>query len=136
MEEYNWILIALGIGTVFGMYFSGMFSGTDDDCDECELREKVLLKDMGVEVPPSYMSEEDKEVRAIFEAAFARYKLGEARYGVWKKETDKRDLLDEAEQELLDAIVYNSFEISRLRHIKKQLHGRVGAPCGAPWGFP
>lgn len=142
--SYVWFLAALSIGTMFGLCLSLMFSGTD--CDSCSLNDNDNPPDLkwrraplGAEaspVQPEDMNEVDREIWSIFKDAFTRYKRGEAQYGVLQIETDQRDFLVESEQELLDSMVYDSVEVSRLRRIRKNILGRVGAPCGAPWGFP
>ena len=63
----------------------------------------------------------DTEVKAIFEEAFGRYKTGEQTYGVFDKDNDPRDLLKEAEEEMLDVIVYMAFEIARARGLRSRL---------------
>ncbi len=63
----------------------------------------------------------DAEVKGIFEEAFERYKAGEKTYGVFDKEKDPRDFIREAEEELLDTIVYAAFEIARIRALNNKL---------------
>jgi len=84
------------------------------------------------------MLAEDKEIREIHEAAFGRHKLlGQVRYGVFNKEADRRDMLEEAEQELLDGIIYNTFEIARLRAVRRKISiARFDSPFASPWGMP
>ena len=63
----------------------------------------------------------DAEVKGIFEEALRRYKTGEQTYGVFDKDNDPRDLLKEAEEEMLDVIVYMAFEIARARGLRSRL---------------
>ena len=61
----------------------------------------------------------DTEVKDILADAFSKYKKGEEKYGVIDLDKDPRDFIEEAEAELLDAIVYMAFEISKLRRLKR-----------------
>lgn len=63
----------------------------------------------------------DAEVKGIFEEALRRYKKGEQTYGVFDKDNDPRDLLKEAEEEMLDVMVYMAFEIARARGLRSRL---------------
>lgn len=63
----------------------------------------------------------DAEVKGIFEEALRRYKKGEQTYGVFDKDNDPRDLLKEAEEEMLDVMVYMAFEIARARGLREKL---------------
>lgn len=63
----------------------------------------------------------DAEVKGIFEEAPRRYKKGEQTYGVFDKDNDPRDLLKEAEEEMLDVMVYMAFEIARARGLRSRL---------------
>lgn len=67
------------------------------------------------------MSKPDTELEGILSDAFAKYRRGEEKHGVIDIDTDRRDFLTEAEDELLDAIVYNAFQIGRLRRARARL---------------
>jgi hypothetical protein len=60
------------------------------------------------------LAEDYPRFMAIMAAAFDRLTAGEKTYGAFDAETDRRDLRLEAEEELLDAIVYAYFAILRL----------------------
>lgn len=59
-----------------------------------------------------------KDIEAIIRDALSRYDAGKAEHGELDLSTDKRDFIQEAEQELLDCINYCVFQILRLRGIK------------------
>ena len=40
---------------------------------------------------------------------------------VFRPETDTRDLLQEAEEELLDTVVYAAFQIIKIRRVREKL---------------
>ena len=56
----------------------------------------------------------------VFKKAIARQKQGLKVYGEFKPETDKRDLFNEIEEELLDVINYSYFQIMKVRKIKER----------------
>lgn len=64
----------------------------------------------------------DAEVKEIFDEALARYKQGAKTYGVFDKYTDPRNFLKEAEEELLDTIIYTTFEIAKIRTLNNKLN--------------
>lgn len=51
----------------------------------------------------------------IFSEALEKYKRGAAKYGNFNPETDPRNLLKEAEAEILDAINYLGMFIMKMR---------------------
>lgn len=57
----------------------------------------------------------DAIVKGILDDAFSKYRKGEEKHGVIDLDNDPRNFLEEAEDELLDAIVYMAFEIRRIR---------------------
>lgn len=59
-------------------------------------------------------AEEYPRFMAIMAAAFDRLKAGERTYGPFSPATDRRNLCREAEEELLDAIVYAYLAILKL----------------------
>ena len=61
------------------------------------------------------------EAMKITEKALGRMKGGVKKYGVFDPDTDRRDLLEWAEEELLDHIIYSSMLIMRLRHLGEKL---------------
>ena len=61
------------------------------------------------------VAEDRATFAAVLEEAFARMDRGQKTYGPFRPETDPRDLRREAEEELLDAIVYCYFAILALR---------------------
>lgn len=62
-------------------------------------------------------AEDRRRFLAVAAAAFDRLESGEAVYGAFSPATDRRDLRHEAEEELLDTIVYAYLAILRLRHV-------------------
>lgn len=63
------------------------------------------------------MSERDP-ITAIFEEALEKYHQGAAKYGAFNPVTDTRDLLREAEVEILDAINYLAMFLMKLRALR------------------
>ncbi len=57
---------------------------------------------------------------AVMTEAFDRLKAGERRYGPFSASWDGRDLLQEAEEELLDAIIYCYFAVLKLRAAERR----------------
>ncbi len=57
-------------------------------------------------------------IEAVIKEAINRYDTGRVKYGNLSLDTDTRNFIHEAEQELLDCINYCVFEILRLRRIK------------------
>jgi hypothetical protein len=64
--------------------------------------------------PAAARAEDYTRFMAIMAAAFDRLRVGERTYGAFSPATDRRDLLREAEEELLDAIVYAYLAILKL----------------------
>ena len=61
----------------------------------------------------------DNRIESILNEALQKYQRGEAKYGPYKPETDPRDLLHEAEEEILDAINYLAMHLVRIRTVRK-----------------
>lgn len=59
----------------------------------------------------------DPALREIFEAALEKFRVGEQKHGPFDPATDPRDLLVEAEREILDAINYLAMHLLKLRTI-------------------
>lgn len=57
-------------------------------------------------------------IETVFEAALLKYRQGEREHGVYDPATDRRDLLQEAEEEILDAINYLAMFLMRIRAIR------------------
>lgn len=60
----------------------------------------------------------------VFSQAVDRMKAGSADYGEYDPRTDTRDMYHEAQEEILDAIVYLGMEYMRLDDLRHR------------WGFP
>lgn len=61
----------------------------------------------------------DEIIQGILNDAFDKYREGEKKHGVLDIDTDPRNFLREAENELLDAIVYMCIEVARLRRVNQ-----------------
>jgi hypothetical protein len=61
------------------------------------------------------LAEDEGRFGEVLARAFARLEAGRAVYGAFNVETDSRDLRAEAEEELLDAVVYSYLAILKLR---------------------
>jgi hypothetical protein len=59
-------------------------------------------------------------LKNIFSEALKRYEIGEERYGQFSPEEDSRDLLAEAEAEILDGINYLGMFLMKLRRLKSR----------------
>lgn len=59
-------------------------------------------------------------MEAIFKAALEKYRLGEQKYGPYHPLTDSRDMITEAEEEILDAINYLAMLLVKLRAIRNR----------------
>ena len=57
----------------------------------------------------------------VFSKAVDRMREGAKEYGEYNPETDTRCMLSEAQEELLDAIVYLGMEYERLEKLKEKL---------------
>jgi len=57
-------------------------------------------------------------IEAVFQEALQRYRAGEKKYGPYDPGTDARDMIREAEGELLDAINYIAMFLMKLRAMK------------------
>lgn len=64
------------------------------------------------------MRPQAKDMELIIREALNKYEAGRLKHGHLDLSTDKRDFLQEAEQELLDCINYCVFQVLRLRGIK------------------
>ena len=63
-----------------------------------------------------------KRLQVVFDEAVSRAKLGHYRYGEFDPERDYRDLFKEAEEELLDALVYLGFMVMKINRIRKKFY--------------
>ena len=57
-------------------------------------------------------------IETVFEAALLKYRQGEREHGVYDPATDQRDLMQEAEEEILDAINYLAMFLMRIKAIR------------------
>lgn len=57
-------------------------------------------------------------ITLIFSEALGKYRKGAAKYGTFNPVTDTRDLLNEAEAEILDAINYLAMFLMKIRAIR------------------
>lgn len=64
----------------------------------------------------------DEAVKVVLRDAFSKYRAGARKHGEINIDADPRNFLKEAEQELLDSIVYTAFEILRLRRVEAHLN--------------
>ncbi len=71
------------------------------------------------------MSHIDDEIKGIMGDAFDKYRAGEPKHGELDIMTDPRNFLAEAEEELLDTMVYCAAEIIRIRRVNAQLNKRI-----------
>lgn len=71
------------------------------------------------------MSHIDEEIKAVLGDAFDKYREGEKKYGELDIMLDPRNFLAEAEEELLDTMVYCAAEIIRIRRVNAQLNKRI-----------
>lgn len=67
------------------------------------------------------MGEIKLDLAHVFGLAMVKYVKAERKYGDYDPATDPRDLLDEAEEELLDAINYLAMQVIKLREIKANI---------------
>lgn len=65
------------------------------------------------------MTSDTAEIAAILSAALDKYRTGAQKYGEFVPETDNRDLIHEAEAEILDAINYLAMMLIRVRRLQK-----------------
>lgn len=61
-----------------------------------------------------------EQVAEVLKKAVGRMKEGVRSYGLFNPATDKRDLLSEAQEELLDAINYLGMQYLKLEELKSQ----------------
>ncbi|MFH0774174.1 MAG: hypothetical protein V2A53_01575 [bacterium] len=61
-----------------------------------------------------------EDIEKVIREALTRHKTGRLEYGDLDLSTDKRDLIFEAEKELLDCINYCVFQVLKLRGIKSK----------------
>jgi len=59
-----------------------------------------------------------EQIETVIEEALSRYTGARAKYGPLDLDTDRRDFLVEAEEELLDCINYCVFQILKLRRMR------------------
>lgn len=65
----------------------------------------------------------DAEVRDVLDGAFDKYIEGEKKHGVLDIDSDPRNFLKEAINELRDSIIYSALEIMRLEKLDDALNG-------------
>lgn len=58
-------------------------------------------------------------MKEIFDEAMRKYENGAEKYGEFNPATDQRDLLHEAEQEILDGINYLAMFLVKMRKVRK-----------------
>ena len=68
------------------------------------------------------------EMRVVVESALDRYRMGKKKYGAYDPETDHRDPLCEAEEELLDCMMYCGQQVLKLRSLRLRLRS-LGMPA-------
>lgn len=59
-----------------------------------------------------------EQIETVIEEALSRYTGARVKYGALDLDTDRRDFLVEAEEELLDCINYCVFQIIKLRRMR------------------
>lgn len=59
------------------------------------------------------------ELKTIFNQALEKYEAGALKYGAFDPTTDQRDLLKEAEAEILDALNYLGMFLIKIRELRK-----------------
>lgn len=65
------------------------------------------------------MRPQSNDIETVIREALNRYDKGRLEHGQLDLSKDKRDFIDEAIEEMLDAINYLSFQIIRLRRLKR-----------------
>lgn len=60
-----------------------------------------------------------QELKNIFDQALKKYEVGAEKYGPFDPAADQRDLLKEAEAEILDAINYLGMFLLKLKELRK-----------------
>lgn len=76
------------------------------------------------------MTQDIDQLTEVFKAATRKFLKGAAKYGTFEPATDTRDLLSEAEAELLDAINYMAMFLIKLRAMKNKKVGREWGESG------
>ena len=66
------------------------------------------------------MTTRASDLQGIFQEALTKYQKGEEKHGPFDPSTDTRELLREAESELLDCINYVAMHILKLRTIREK----------------
>lgn len=61
------------------------------------------------------MTKDTTQIASILYAALDKYQAGAKKYGPYDPETDQRDMLQEAEEEILDAINYLAMLLVKIR---------------------
>ncbi len=62
-----------------------------------------------------------KDMETIFAAALQKYRTGERKYGPYNPLIDGRDMITEAEEEILDAINYLAMLLVKLRAVRNRI---------------
>ena len=65
------------------------------------------------------MTKDTTQIASILYAALDKYQAGAKKYGPYDPATDQRDMLQEAEDEILDAINYLAMLLVRVRRLHK-----------------
>lgn len=60
----------------------------------------------------------DNRIETVLREALEKYRRGEVKYGPFIPETETRDLLREAEEEILDGINYLAMFLVRIRALR------------------
>lgn len=73
---------------------------------------------------------QNDELKTIFNQALEKYEAGAVKYGAFDPANDKRNLMEEAEEELLDCMNYTAMLILQLRAMGKRKDEIVGTSLG------
>ena len=76
------------------------------------------------------MEQDWVKILGVFHAAVERAVEGQETYGNWSPSCCKRDLYKEAEEELLDTMVYCALQILKLRHTSDKTSDKPPHPLG------
>jgi len=68
-----------------------------------------------------------EQVKAVMKDALKRMEEGRKKYGEYDPATDKRALLVEMEEEMLDFVNYACLEVVRLRFLRKKWAAQLDA---------
>lgn len=80
---------------------------------------KELRKDgKYISIPAGGMKPQAHDIEAVIRQALSKYEKGRLELGQLDLSTDSRNFIDEAIEEMLDAINYLTFQIIRLRNVR------------------